>query len=140
MSAPHIEPRRLAGLAAFLGGQRLRQAREPVFELGVEAVLRLAGLEVEKTEDERAREAEERGREGNAHAAQGRRQARLQVLEQAAEIALADIERLDDAPDGPDGLLQAPEGAQEAEEDQEAHHVAQDVAALVEARAHRIEE
>src|SRR6201994_574324 len=42
---------------------------EPVFEVGVETVLRLARLQIEKAEDQRSREAEQRGRERNAHAA-----------------------------------------------------------------------
>ena len=44
--------------------------RQPVLEVVVEHVLRLAGLEVEEAEDQRAGEAEQRGREGGAHAAE----------------------------------------------------------------------
>src|SRR5262250_1546233 len=38
---------------------------EPVFEIGVESILCLAGLKVEKPEDQRAGETEERGGERN---------------------------------------------------------------------------
>ena len=44
-------------------GSRSVTVDEPVLELVVEAVLRLAGLQVEEAEDQRAGEAEQRGRE-----------------------------------------------------------------------------
>src|SRR4029077_2412822 len=44
----------LAGIVAYRGSQ-------PVFELGVEAVLRLARLQVEKAEDQRTRKTKQRG-------------------------------------------------------------------------------
>ena len=59
---------------------------EPVLEFGVEPALGLAGLEVEEAEDERAGEAEQRGREGQAHALQRRGEAVLQLVEQDAGI------------------------------------------------------
>src|SRR5882672_9937855 len=44
----------LAGISAHGGG-------EPVFEIGIEAVLGLARLQVEKAQDQRSGEAEQRG-------------------------------------------------------------------------------
>ncbi len=60
-----------------VGGQ-VGDRGEPVFELGVEARLRAAGLQVEEAEHERAGEAEERGREGRAHAGKRRGETGLQ--------------------------------------------------------------
>ena len=66
-----------------LGRRRCRTTvgdrRQPVLELGVEAVLRVAGLQVEEAEDQRAGEAEQRGREGGAHAGERRRRPCLQL-------------------------------------------------------------
>ena len=53
----------------------VHRGRQPVFELGVEAVLRLARLQVEEAEHQRAGEAEQRGRERDAHAAERRGEA-----------------------------------------------------------------
>ena len=64
----------LAGIFAHRGG-------EPVLEVGIEPVLRLARLQVEKAEDQRAGEAEQRGRERNAHAAKRRGQTLLEGVE-----------------------------------------------------------
>ena len=69
---------------------------EPVLEVGVEAVLRLARLQVEEAEHQRAGEAEQRGRERDAHAAQRRGEAFLQRVEHRAGVA-ARLERLDHA-------------------------------------------
>jgi hypothetical protein len=109
-------------------GADIGDRRQPVFQLGVEAVLRPAGLEVEEAEDQRAGKAEQRGRERRAHAAQRRRQAgpsacrargRRRCRHRAPWMVLAD--RADRAE-------QAPERAEQAEEDQQAGEVARDVA------------
>ena len=71
---------------------------EPVLELGVEAALRLPGLEVEEADDERAREAEERGREGQAHALERAGERVLQLVEEHGRV-LSGPQRRDDAPD-----------------------------------------
>ena len=63
----------------------------------------------------------------------------LQRVEHVAGVA-ADLEVLDHLADRADGLDQAPEGAEQAEEDQQAGHVARHVARLVEAGRDRIEE
>src|SRR6266702_4855382 len=60
---------------------------EPVFEVGVETVLRLARLQVEEAEDQRAGKAEQRARERDAHAAERGGQSLLQRVEQCAGIA-----------------------------------------------------
>ncbi len=121
-----------AGIFAHGGG-------EPVFEVGIEAVLRLARLQVEEAEDQRSGEAEQRGRERNAHAAERRGQAFLQRVEQRAGVA-ADLQPVDHLADRADGFDQAPEGAEQAEEHQQAGHVAGDVAGLVEPGGDRIQQ
>ena len=57
--------------------------REPVLEVGVEAVLRLAGLQIEEAEHQRAGETEQRGRKRNAHAGERRGEAVAQRIEHA---------------------------------------------------------
>ena len=76
----------------------LHRGGEPVFEIGVEAVLRLAGLQIEKAEDQRAGEPEQRRRERNAHAAERRGQAFLERVEHRVGVA-ADLEAVDDGAD-----------------------------------------
>src|SRR5262249_57411992 len=61
--------------------------RQPVLELVVEAVLGLAGLQVEETEDERTRQAEQRGRERDAHAAEWGSETVLEILKDSARTA-----------------------------------------------------
>src|SRR6266700_1964837 len=90
---------------------------EPVFEVGVEAVLRLARLQVEEAEDQRAGEAKQRARKRDAHAAERRGEALLQRVEQRTGIT-PDLQAVDDRADRADRLDQAPEGAEQAEEDQ----------------------
>ena len=131
---PATPPPRVAVDAEIAHG-----GREPVLEIGVEAVLRLAGLQVEEAEHQRAGEAEQRGRERNAHAAERRGEALLQRVEDRAGVA-ADLEAVDHVADRADGLDQAPEGAEQAEEDQQAGHVARHVARLVEPGRDRIED
>ena len=52
----------------------------------------------------------------------------------------ADLQALDHLADRADGLDQAPEGAEQAEEDQQAGHVARDVAGFVEPGRDRIQQ
>ena len=125
-------PGGLAGIFAHRGG-------EPVFEVGIEPVLRLARLQVEKAEDQRAGEAEQRGRKRNAHAAERRGEAFLQGVEQRAGVA-ADLQPVDHLADRADGFDQAPEGAEQPEEHQQAGHVAGNVAGLVEPGGDRIQQ
>src|SRR3546814_19576039 len=65
----------------------------PFLEVVVEAVLRLAGLQVEETKHQRTGEAHQRGREGNAHAAERMFQPALPLLEQAVDVVAAEIGR-----------------------------------------------
>src|SRR4029079_10637709 len=94
--------RGIAAAAAFLGyGPKLfhhmlyfaasavavtfaHRGGEPVFEVGIEAILRLARLQVEKAQDQRTREAKQRRRERNAHAAEWGGQSLFQGVEQGA--------------------------------------------------------
>src|SRR6185312_5135451 len=62
--------RGIAAIAAERAAGEPRIARQPFLEVVVEAILREAGLEVEKAQHERAGEAEERGAERGAHAAE----------------------------------------------------------------------
>ena len=110
---------------------------EPVLQVGVEAVLRLAGLQVEKSQHQRSGEAEQRRGERNPHAAQRRRQALLEGFEHRAGVA-ADLQALDHLADRADRLDQAPEGAEQAEENEQAGHVARHVAGFVEPVGDRI--
>ena len=72
-----------------LAGVVVDRGREPVFELGVEAVLRLARLQIEEAEHQRAGEAEQRGRERDAHAGERRGEAFAQRVEHRAGVAAA---------------------------------------------------
>ena len=112
---------------------------EEVLELGVEPVLRLPRLKVEKAEDQRAGEAEQRRRERNAHARDRGRQAALQVVEHGRGVG-AGLHRIDHAADRMNGLEQTPEGAEQAEEDQQTDEIAVELATLVEPGADRIED
>jgi hypothetical protein len=105
----------------------------------VEAVLRLARLQIEEAQNERAGEAEQRGRERDAHAAKRRGESPAQRFEQRAGIP-ARLQVLDDVADRAHGLDQAPEGSQQAEEDEQPGHVARDVARLVEPGGDRVED
>ncbi|EAV45693.1 hypothetical protein SIAM614_23777 [Stappia aggregata IAM 12614] len=113
---------------------------EPVFQFVVESVLRLAGLQIQEAQHQRARETEQRGREGRAHAGERRFQARFQVLEDDVGVARADVERLDGGADRADSLEQAPEGTEQAEEHQKAGEVARHLATFLKAHADGIED
>src|SRR6185312_371860 len=90
---------------------------KPVLKVGVKAALRLAGLQIEEAENERAGKTEERRRKRNAHAVQRRGEAVFQVLEGGRGFA-GNLQRLNDLADRSDGFQEAPEGAEEAEEDE----------------------
>ena len=75
--------------ATTMSERQVGDRGEPVFELGVEAGLGAAGLQVEKAEDERAGKAEQRGREGRAHAGQRRGKPGLQRVEHGVGVARA---------------------------------------------------
>ena len=129
-------PRDMAGIAAGQPGQ----PGEPLLHLVVEAVLRLARLQVEEAQHQRAGQAEQRRAEGDAHARYRRRQPGLELVEHHHEITLADRQAVDHLADRADRLEQAPEGAEQAEEDQKADLVARDVAKFVEPGADAVEQ
>ncbi len=119
--------------------QIAHRGRKPVFEIRIETILRLARLQIEEAEHERAGKAEQRRGKGDAHAAERRGKTAFQILEDRAGIA-ADLERLNDLADRADRIEQSPEGAEQSEEDEEAGEVARDVARFVETRGDRIED
>src|SRR5262245_51262131 len=118
------EPRRPR---ALIHAKIAHGARQPVFEVGVKAVLRLPRLEVEEAEHQRAREAEERRRERDAHAAERSGKSALQILENRAGVP-AHLQRLNNLADRTHGFEQPPEGAEQAEEDEEPGEIPGDVA------------
>jgi hypothetical protein len=61
-------------------------APPPLLELVVEAVLRLAGLEIEETQDQRSGKTKERGGKGRAHACERPGKAHLQVVEDGDHV------------------------------------------------------
>ena len=128
----------VAGRSAGLGRLVVDRGGQPVFQFGVEAVLRLARLQIEEAEDQRSGETEQRGRKRNAHAAERSGKALAQGFEHGAGIA-ARLQPLDDAADRTHRLDQAPEGAEQAEEHQQAGHVARNVARFVEPGGDRVE-
>jgi hypothetical protein len=133
-SSPGIPCRALAGDAEVAD-----RGREPIFEIGVETVLRLTGLQVEETEQQRAGETEQRGRERNPHAAERRGEPLLERFEGRAGVA-ADLEPFEHPANRGHGIDQAPERAEQAEEDEQAGHVARQVARLVEPGRDRIQD
>ncbi len=98
----------------------------------------LPGLEIEKTEHQRASEAEQRGGEGNAHAGDWRREPVFEIIEHDGGVG-AGLHRLDDAADRSDGFKQAPERAEQAKKNEQAGQVAGGVARLVEPGSDRVE-
>ena len=130
----------VAGARAVVAAGQPGQAGEPLLHLVVEAVLRLVRLEIEEAQDQGAREAEQRRAERGAHAGHGCCEPALEIVEHHHEVALADRQAVDHLADRADGLEQAPEGAEQAEEDQQPDLVARDVARFVEARADAVEQ
>ena len=106
----------LAVAAQHAGGEA-GKARQPVLQLVVEAILRLARLEIEEAQHERAGEAEHRGGKGGRHAGKRTGQAAFQLVENGVDVAAADAHALDHIGNGAHRLEQAPEGAEQAEED-----------------------
>ena len=125
-------------------GREAGQAGQPLFQILQEAVVRLARLQFQEAHHQRAGEAEERGGEGRAHALQRLLQIALERLEQHRGVAAVDLQAGDGLAHRAHGLRQPPEGAEQAEEDQQADQVAREIVALVDAvldaveqRAHR---
>ena len=67
-------------------------------------------------------------------------EAGLQLLEDGGRLGRGDIERADGIADRGHRLEQAPEGAEQAEEDQKADQIARDIARFVEPGGQRIEQ
>ena len=119
-------------IAADVAADVAHRGREPVFEVGVEAVLRLARSAGRGSRAPASRQ----GRTARTRTKCPCRRAGRRGLPSASRRSLPaspptlrpSITRADRA----DGLDQAPEGAEQAEEDQEARHVAREVAPFVE--------
>src|SRR3546814_3555166 len=95
---------------ADLSASGPRQPEQPLLQIVVETILRLPGLEREKSEDERAGEAEQRGAEGGSHAGKGPAETGFQVLEDGRHVAGPGRQAADHLADRYDGFDQAPEG------------------------------
>src|SRR5215210_9366053 len=95
---------------AYRGFARILADRggEPVFEVGIEAVLRLARLQIEKSQNQRTGETKQRGRKRNAHAAERCGKSFLEGVEQCPRIA-ADFQALNYLADRANGFDQPPE-------------------------------
>src|SRR5208337_1750133 len=106
-------------------------ACEKLLEFGIEAVLRLPRLKVEKAKDERARKAEQRGGERHAHAGDRGREADLEIVEHRRGVGPG-FHALDDAADRVHRLEKAPERAEQAEKHEQADEIAAEFASLVE--------
>ncbi|WP_425351831.1 hypothetical protein [Methylobacterium radiotolerans] len=119
----------------FLGS---RAGHQPVLQFVVEPGMGLARLQFQEAGDQRRGEAEQRGRERQTDARERHREAGFQLVEHDAGIAAA-AHALDDAADRRQRVDEAPEGAEQAEQDQDPGDVAQDLAALVEAHRDRVE-
>jgi hypothetical protein len=72
--------------------------RQPVLEVVVEAVLRLARLQVEKAEHQRTGQAEQRGRKRRPHAGQRGREAGLELFEYGRRFRRRHVKRADRRP------------------------------------------
>ncbi len=94
-----------------------REGREVVLQFGEEPALRLARLQVEKADDERGAQPEQRGREGDADAGERRGEARLQLVEQHRGIPTG-AQGGDARAHRAHGLDQAPKRAEQAEQDE----------------------
>ena len=91
---------------------RLDVAGEKLLEFGIESVLRLTGLEIEKAENQGTRQAEQGGGERDAHAGDRRGQSLLKIVEHG-RVANAGLHAVDDASDRVDRLQQPPKRAQQ---------------------------
>lgn len=134
----HVGGHVALALGADARGQ-LGHLREPVLELVVEAILRMTRLQVEEAHHQRSRQAEQRGREAGGHAAERCIELGLERLEHGDRIG-ADAEVADDLADRADGGEQAPEGAEQTEEDQQPDEVARQVALLFEADLYAVQD
>ena len=123
-------------LIALIGegpGRQARDARQPIFEVIVESILRLSRLQVEETEDKRTREPEEGRRERRAHTGERALEATLEVAEDGRQVAAGDRQAADDVANRTDGAKQAPEGAEETEEDEKTDGVTRYVTRFIQA-------
>ena len=101
----------------FRDRRRLHVAGEKLLEFGIEPILRLPRLEIEKAEDERTRKPEQRGGERDAHARDRGRKAGLERVEHARRVDPG-LHAVDDAGDRMHRLQEPPEGAEQPEEHQ----------------------
>ena len=121
-----------------LGGLVVHRGGEPIFELGIETVLCLARLQIEKSEHQRSGKAEQGRRKRDAHAAERRRETLAQGVEHRGGVA-GRLQPLDHAADRAHRLDQAPKRSEQPEEHQQTRHVTRNVACLVETGGDRIE-
>jgi hypothetical protein len=78
----------------------------------------VARLQLQEAQHQGPAEAQQRGGEGGAHAAQRRGQPALEFIEHGDAVGGAHVDRTDGGAHRGDGVEQAPEGAEQAEEHQ----------------------
>src|SRR5215467_5934298 len=139
LDPPLVIASRRRSIAALRSPEAAPGGGEPILELGIEAVLRLTGLQVEETEHERAGESKQRRRERDSDAAERRGESLLERLEYGAGIATG-LEAVDHVADRAHGLDQAPKRAEQAEEHEQAGHVARRITRFIQAGGDRIED
>ena len=105
---------------------------EPLFQAVVKAVLRVPSLKIENTQHQRAGEAKQRRAECRTHTGERTLQVALEVIENEVEVSTLGRQAGNDLTDPGYRVEQPPKGAQQAKEDQQADHIARDVARFVE--------
>ena len=134
----------IGGHAAFAflaqnAGRKPRQPGQPFFQIIEETVLRLPRRQVQKPNHQRAGKAKHGGRKRRAHPLQGFRKPGLQLLKQHIQIAGADRHAPDHIRNGRNGQQQPPESAKQAQENQQARHVARKLAPFIKPRLQPIQ-
>ena len=136
----HIGRHRAFAFTAQHPGTEAGEACEPFLQLVEEAVLRLSRCQIEKAKHQRAGQAEHGGGECRAHAAQRFGKAGFELLEQRIHIARANRHAGNDVTHRGDRQQQAPERAEQSEEDQQTDHVAGEFTLFIQTAGHRIEQ
>jgi hypothetical protein len=115
-------------------------ASQPFLEFDMEAALCLAGLQFQEAQDQRAGETEQGGAERRCHALERTVDAGLEPGEHLHRVAARDLQAVDGVGNGADGFQQAPEGTEQAEEDQQPDQIAREFAPLVETGRDAVEQ